>query len=377
MRPLIALSLTWITTIALGQFATAAPVSDALRTELTHLATDIAKIIEKNGGGAVAVGEFTASVEVSGHVGPRVQTILTEELENAGLSVSNSRHRFEVSGRYQPFQDTPDNRRRAGASDEQAQSAQGLNAVKLVAFLIDANTGEPLAERPTGRLIFGSETVPAMLGLNTSGPPLRDPKELSDNFGKALDTPQVEIRELTISGKTGRYAVQLLVKTQGTYQPQKVTLEDGKPFVELKPNDLYAVRLINNSPDEAAVELQIDGLNSFAFSDSESRYWVLKPNSQVDVIGWHRTTTQTTEFKVVDNFPETALAKMKLKPSATVGLITATFSACWADDADRPNDEPEVKGRGTGFGDDVELKTERVSRTIGQPRDTISLRYER
>lgn len=81
--------------------------------------------------------------------------------------------------------------------------------------------------------------------------------------------------------------------------------------------------------------------------------------------------------QVVGSFPDTAAARLNLKPSANIGLITAAFSASWERDEDRPADEPELQGRGTGFGNNVNLKTEKVTRTIGQVRDVLSIRYGR
>ncbi|MCA9032339.1 MAG: hypothetical protein KDA69_11725 [Planctomycetaceae bacterium] len=380
MRLQIAL-LACLGLVGLTTELSAAPVSDALREELRLLSEDIAGIVRKAGGGAVAIGEFGGSVEVVGHAGPRIQLVLSEELRTAGVSIDNGNHRFEISGRYQPFHDTAGNREKAGGN---ASAATNLHAIKLVAFLIDRDTGEPLVERPTGRLIFGSETVPSMLGTSTSNKPLRDPRDLSNSFNEARRKPQVEVTGKQLRGRTGHYAVEVLVKRGGKYVSQTIELRqlsegsaDLGPFTELKAADIYAVRLINNSPHEAAVDLRIDGVNCFTFSDSKSQYWIVPPNSHLDVLGWHRNDETTTEFKVVANFPDTAAAKLQLKPSTTIGLITASFSASWAQDEERPDDEPEVQGRGTGFGDDIRVNTGSVSRTIGQVRDHLSVRYEK
>ncbi|MEZ6056941.1 MAG: hypothetical protein R3C01_09565 [Planctomycetaceae bacterium] len=368
---------TTVALLLLAFMATAVqadPVPDALRVEMSHLAGDIAKIVEKNGGGNIAIGEFSGSVDVVGHAGPAVQLALAEELRKAGLTVVTESHKFEVAGRYQPFHDTRENRVLAKADPK---DATGLNAVKLVAYLVDQQTGDFLAEKPTGRLIFGSETVPAMLGLNTSNPPIRDPRELSKSFDDARKNPQVKLTGTKIEGKTGNYAVALIVKEHGKYVARSVAMEQGHPFVKIDNSEIYGVRLINNSAHEAAVDLRIDGVNCFAFSKSTSKYWIVQPHSFVDILGWHRDNETITEFKVVANFPETAAAKLHLKPSSKIGLITTSFSASWQKDSDRPADEPEVQGRGTGFGNDLKIKTDEVSRTIGQIRDTLSVRYER
>ncbi len=360
--------------------AMAEPVPDALRTELKLLSADIAQIVEKNGGGSIAVGEIASSANVSGSAGPGIQLVLADELQQAGLTIVTENYKFEVSCRYQPFHDTPDNRaaefQTPEEKDKARQAASNLQTVKLVALLIDS-TGFPLAKRPTGRIIFGSETVSAMLGLGVSHPPLRDPRDLSKNIEEALKEPQVDVQGTKIAGKTAQYAIEILVKNGSNYVPQPVTFEKEKPFVPLQQSSIYGVRLINNSAHEAAVDLRIDGVNAFAFSQGKSTYWIVPPQAHVDILGWHRTNEVITEFKVVGNFPDTAAAKLNLKPSGNIGLISVSFSASWENDSKRPSDEPELKGRGTGFGNDVNSKSEQVERTIGQSRDTISVRYER
>lgn len=359
--------------------AQAEPVPDALRTELRSLAAEVKSIIDKRGGGVVAVGAFTGSADLQGHVGPQVQLVLTEELTGTGLTVSTKNFQFEVSGKYLPFKDTKENRLDLAENDKErkeAGNASGLNCVRLVA-LISRSNGQPLNEVPTGRLIFGSESVPGMLGTGMSGPPRQDPREISDQFAMAKQQPQVKTEGTVIKGQTGQFEIEVLVKKGDSYVARPVTSQESGPFVGLSPNDIYGVRLTNKASFEAAVNLRIDGVNCFAFSDSRSQYWILSPGQSFDVLGWHRSDTKTTEFKVVANFPETAAAKLKLQPSESIGLITASFSACWESDALRPKDEPKVQGRGTGFGNDITVKTESVSRTIGQVRDMLVVRYEK
>ena len=44
-------------------------------------------------------------------------------------------------------------------------------------------------------------------------------------------------------------------------------LENGLPFVRIDKGELYEVRVVNNSPEEVAVTLAIDGIDQFTFSD--------------------------------------------------------------------------------------------------------------
>lgn len=330
--------------------------------ELEALAQDFAAIIEKKGGGPVAIGEFSASSEVKASVGPRIQLVLADQFRALKIIVDSESYRFEVKGDYQPYFDRE----------------SGLLGVKLVGRLIDRDTAEPLAEKPTGRFVFGSETVPMMLGLNTQTNPNANPLELSQEFERARKSPMADIQQSMIRVESkSPFAIEILVKSGADYKPRSIETDaKGRPLVPIKNSEVYGVRLHNHAPFEAAVELQIDGINCFSFSEQKLKYWIVAPGKTVDVIGWHKNEKKSLEFKVVD-FPETAAAKLHFKPSSSIGLITASFSAAWSDESHRPIDEPKLSSRGTGFGAEIDFKTSKVSRTIGQTRNTISVRYER
>ena len=335
---------------------------DALTIELEALAQDFAAIIEKKGGGPVAIGEFSASSEVKASIGPRIQLVLAEQFLALKVMVDSENYRFEVKGDYQPYIDRE----------------SGLLGVKLIGRLIDRDTAEPLAEKPTGRFVFGAETVPMMLGLNTRTSPNANPLELSHEFERARKNPNADIQQTLIRAEhDSPFSVEILVKSGTGYKPRSIETDaKGRPLVPIKNSEVYGVRLHNNAPFEAAVELQIDGINCFSFSEQKLKYWILAPGKTVDVIGWHKNDQKSLEFKVVD-FPETAAAKLHFKPSSSIGLITTSFSASWSDESERPTDEPKLSSRGTGFGAEIDFKTSKVTRTIGQTRSTISVRYER
>lgn len=345
------------------------PGEDALTIEVRALASDFAKIIDKKGGGAVAVGEFSASSRIKGSVGPRLQIVLKTELEKLGVNVDPDDFRFEIKGDYQPVKDP----------------GTDLLGVKLIGRLIDSETGEPLAEKPTGRFVFGKETVPTMLGLNVQSKPNAGPREVSNAAKRALESPNVHIKAKKLAVTTDSpYSIQVLVKQGSSYVARDITPDrKGRPFVELHGDEVYAVRLVNNSKHKAAVDLRVDGVNSFAFSDTGSEFWIIEPGKQLDVIGWHRSNSKSTEFKVVDDFTESAAAKLNVKPSASIGLITAAYRAAWGKSENPPSDEMQLADLGgrlrsaTGFGKDVSVRTKQVSLNIGEPRSIIAIRYNR
>lgn len=160
----------------------------------------------------------------------------------------------------------------------------------------------------------------------------------------------------------------------------------------IRRNEVYQVRLINDSEQEVAVQLSIDGLSMFAFSElrhkagpkkSEPLYTVVivpakaigKPGEAI-IPGWHRTNEQTDSFQVTA-YAQSAAAT--LRHPANIGTITATFQMAWREDHAAPSDEPGKRrggtGDATGFGPRVDVMYKEVRRNLGVIRDSISVRY--
>jgi hypothetical protein len=205
---------------------------------------------------------------------------------------------------------------------------------------------------------------------------------MSIPFGK---WPTGKIEGARLRGATGQYTMEIIVKEGNNYFPRTMSLDkSGQPFVQLHDTEVYAIRLTNHAPYDVAVDLRIDGVNCFAFSDEPLRYWILPSGQPMTVMGWHRNGSMMTEFKVVSESPQSAAARLNLTPSAAFGLITATIHAAWPKGAAPPDDEPqapvEEARRGkptTGFGQNLTVKTAEVEREIGAPRDLIWVRYDR
>ncbi|MFK7767090.1 MAG: hypothetical protein AB8B55_07695 [Mariniblastus sp.] len=354
--------------IAIGvtQLSSVGNAQDALDKELRAMANDhILPLVEKRGGGAMAVGCFSAASSVKGGSGSEVQMKLTSVLKDLQAKIDADEYRFEITGSYLPYVD-PDS---------------GLQGVKVIGRLVDAEDGTTLGEFP--RFVFGPESVPRMLGLNVSTRGLSKPKMQSIAFRKALKEPKIfQMGSQIATSPTSPYSIELMVKQGNQYVPRNAVCDKkSRPFVQINQSEVYAVRLINHSKHEAAVKLTIDGVNVFHFSNQnpKPKHWVVPPKRNGKpgttlIRGWDQSSGTSLEFKVT-SWPSSAAALVKLQPSKKIGVISAAFSACWAGEKDRPRDEGRT--RGTGFGDKIVDKKTMVSRQIGHVRDTISVRYEK
>lgn len=342
-------------------------VPDSIQLELTELVKVLKARIDKDGRGPVAIGGFGEPPGVFGSSSPILQLQLAEALKAAGLEIVAEDFKFQITGSYQ------------GAVDKQA----GTLGVRVLAILSD-ESGFPLQVFPCE--IFGEEAVPALMGISVKLNPNDSPFAKHQKMLDAFKHPNVHLSGTEIqTSANSPYAIEVHVqKINGTdYETRQAAPDSerkGLPFVPISKGELIAVRLINKSPHAAAVNLSIDGVNCFAFSEDakDSRYWILEPNSSTLIRGWHKNDKQSVEFKVVD-FPDTAAAKLNLKPSSTIGTISAAFSAAWNDNTVTSKDKPkdEADSRGAGFGKVFGFDTKSVNPFIGHVRDVVVVRYER
>lgn len=353
--------------------AKADAVNDAITAEMKALATDLKPYLDKQRYKTISVGGFAAPSKVQGSAGLGLQVKLSEALTGLGYSIDSANYEVEIRGEYRPL------------VEEHAFGASIL--IKLYdefgtpLFELEGNIKEEVQYE---RELFGTEAVPQLFGLPVETKPTADYSTRSQEYKDAYKNPQFHINGCVIANSDkSPYAIEVLVKRNGEYVPvtpeTKTSLQ--LPFAPIQKQEVYAVRLINNSQYEAAVDLTIDGLSSFTFGEQTPKpnFWLVPAGKSVLVRGWMINDKDTFEFKVVD-FPETAVAKTGLKTHPSIGLIQASFSAAWIVDKDNPNKykpTDEESSRGTGFGDKIENKIERVQRAVGHPRENIVVRYER
>src|SRR5206468_1525332 len=100
-------------------------------------------------------------------------------------------------------------------------------------------------------------------------------------------------------------------------------------------NDIYEVRVTNNSTEEAAVTLTIDGIDVFAFSDIKDAktgkprfsHYIVAPKTSHTIVGWHKTNAVSLGFLVTEYGKG---ASSQLKSTGDVGVLTVTFSSAGA-----------------------------------------------
>ena len=341
---------------------------EALRAELALVAKGIAEAVQGLGHDAIAVGEFTGPAQLAASGGPVITKTLTEELPKNGLAVK----RVATIGVKGEFEDVKDKQ-------------SGLLAARIKGAVTD-RSGQVLFTFSRG--VFGEKVLAALFGTTAKLPPDLPPAERNAELEKSLDKPGARVQGAGVSaGADSPYAIEVWAapKPGAKYAPKQATLQDGLALVSLSRDEVFAVRLINQSPHDAAVTLTIDGLNLYAFSDVKDpktgrpRYTVVIVGAGQEVFlpGWHRTNEVSEEF-VITEYARSASAE--LRSTAPTGTITAAFAAAWPKDKPPPADEPSGNSRSAdavGRGARVAQKYIEVERNVGVVRSTVSVRYSK
>jgi hypothetical protein len=352
--------------------APSAQASTALRSELAEIAGSLKQLLDGRGESAISVGEFTGPPNYPTSSGPGIVKTLIEELAKRHIVV-RPRSNLKVKGQFEVTETRPD-----------PVGKHRFLAVRITGLVEDL-TGNTITDFRFERTVPGESALLELMGI---------PAEL-----RADDTPQGRdraLRERLVDPHTSIAGSRISAAPDSPFglevlvdgKPREARNDDGLAMVKIGRGERYAVRLINDSPHEAAVRLSIDGLSMFAFSDlrhasgpnnGEPLYTtlILPPRSRFDVVGWHRTNDESDAFLVTE-YAKSAAATLDHR--ANLGTITASFAAAWAVDGDPPADEaaqPKGLPDSTGFGPRVAAKFTEGRRRIGAIRSSVSVRYAR
>lgn len=383
-RSVMRLAALVVTGLSLAGRADLAAAQNKLDDELGSLAKQLASYLEARQLEEIAVGSFTGPAEST--AGPRIKKTLSDKLE--ALKIAIKRRGFSVSGDYSAM-------------------AEGGRLMALVKANVKDQLGREVFQLRQ-RVISDEEEVAQVFGLTfdrssktedppapnsnapnpppgkSDAPPAKpDAKAQVEVLGKSLAEPRVHLEGSKVLPRAGSdFGIEVLVKgPSGEYEPRPCTMEDGMAFVELAHEEIYALRIYNNAPFDAAVAITIDGINMFAFSPvpefRELGKMVIGRRDAPTIRGWYYDHERTREFKIA-SYGESAASLLDSKEG--LGTITAVFCAAW-DPAVEPPPPGEFglrrSGRLTGFGKDVQSRTETVFRQFGAVRASISIRYDK
>ncbi len=350
--------------------------SQEMRKELTELAKGIKSFLDSRNAESIAMGQFSGPANFPTSAGPGLVQVLTEELQKLKVTVK-TRAEFGLKGEYRLTEIPAENM-------DDARLGRKVLALKIQAAIEDG-FGNKQVDVDFQRTIRGADGVAGMIGLTASLDPRATEIERDRELRKQLTDPKPSIKSTVIRSRPDSpCGIELIVNDQ----PREAIEKEGLAYVGITRGETYGVRLYNDSDQEMAVSLKIDGLSMYAFSElrytegprsGEPRYTtvIIAPHKAVTIPGWHVTNEKSDKFLVMEYAKSAAGG---LNHTANLGTITASFQACWPEGEPAPKDEPgRARGTGggdaTGFGPRIDQKYQEVKRSLGVIREVVSVRY--
>ena len=333
-----------------------------LKTAIKTLASEVRVMLKQQNQESVAVVDFVGSV-VDSNFGPGLKRLLSEELKAQKVSVSETAS-YTIKGKYAAVDD-PDERNRIvmRLSVDVFSSSQGKRGTYV------ANVRD-------------TTDIAKLAGVTASLQPRDDAETRNQKIQDSKKEPSVHLDGTRIKTRPDSpFAVELLVKSQ----PRQPKVEKGQAFVDIQRDEIYAVRVHNNTKLEAAISLNIDGLDVFTFSDvkddktGDTRYkhFIVAPGQSFTITGWHKTNKKALAFLVAE-YGKGAASQMK--STGEVGVLTLTFRPASTHPKDLPGDKNSTLSAATnetGFGPEQGTNLQEVARTIGAVSDVVIVRYTR
>jgi serine/threonine protein kinase len=182
-------------------------------------------------------------------------------------------------------------------------------------------------------------------------------KRVAEAITKSIEKPAfgyVDGTDSIITATSGSpLRVEIHLAHESVFAPASVHAVDGVPFVKYESSDRYSVRIYNESVYDIAVELSVDGLNSFAYAETDSPsgkalkdagVWVIPAKKENHIRGWFINHADVRDFRAAGRVRITAMffrvrreenrtardASLELSPvlgAISVGIAAPNLSA--------------------------------------------------
>lgn len=350
------------------------------QSALAELAVDLAETLEGLGEDQILVGTFTGpAVMQKSSAGAGIAKQLSDALTGRGIGISK-RAKFAIQGSY-----------------NRVINGDGRVEIIIRGEFENNQTGQSFGEFEKVVSAGGEanvENLASLFGISANVTTSAPAKQREQILVKSMLQPSVHVDASRCRLRTSPqslYAVEILTwngnPSPGAdpatlpFKARAISIDDGNAFVSIDRGDVYAIRLINDSPLDAAVSISIDGLSLFSFADQDHDHVILGRESSGVVYGWYRTSTHSDSFRV-GSYADSAVNELGAL-SDGVGMISVAFRQAWGVNDSIPEDEFAAKllaSRGenaTGRGASVVQNYQPWSGHVGAIRNVLSIRYER
>jgi hypothetical protein len=341
------------------------------------VAEQVAAVLAQQNETVVSLGDFVDMSDNQTSNGAAIELVLIDELASRKITVQN-RAKFKLTGTYGDLKD----------KDTHAQ------VIKITANIIETATQNVFRSIP--RIVRDARTLMEFTAPTVHLGAGADPNAVEQAIVHANENPSAHVQgpriqstadspfsmELVVLPRSdAQFLDQPFARLIAQAQAREAALEEGRVFVRLKLGECYMIQVRNQAAFEAAIAVNVDGLDIFQFAEEKNpltgnpfSHYIVGPGKTVVVPGWFRTTQRSDTFLLTE-YGKGAASRF-LRGSPKIGTITVTFAASWEKDEDKPADEGLKGGLETGFGPPVKTGGEPVVRKIGKPRDIVSAIHE-
>lgn len=375
------LSAMIVSIFAMGSTASA----HSLRGAMREMAKDIKRYLDANEIEDIVVSTFSDPIDST--AGRALKRELQQQLKGVGVRVTTrkeSRSKCQIVGEYSignnldvqgttvivkvqlrtRNNDVESNFRKRVQSQEINDEH---DLVKLLGITADFTTDATEASL-AGTLEAKNEVVKAKLASAHANP----------KFHLASSSR-------VSASKSSPFGMEVLVRRDGSFEPLEVGDIDGLAFAPLQEGDTYILYIYNHAPHHVAVDICIDGVNTYELSEiPEARKlgkWIVKPGKTGIIEGWSKLNTTVYEFAITA--AEDAVATKVGSPASEMGTITASFFKARSLDESKVASSQATDGTrsrsisGTGKGNEKQIESKQSKYIISDDLlASISIRYE-
>lgn len=367
-----------------------------LDSELSKFAVRTLEFLAEQEQETVTVGSVTGTGKGNIHGGPGIAAKLAKALEQAKEGVISDTAVWTIEGRML-FGDS-----RPGAKAKlDAENASTAELSLTIFFtLINQSTGAKIEDKV---VITKLTQAPFFVGTTFQTSPQADVKESRKDFVDSLtQAPFIDPKHPSRirANADSPFALELRAKPIGAEAetgipiPAKIETRPGIVATQMQPfafapigkNQEYEIVVVNESQDEIAAAITVDGIDVFTFSEdvdpktkkSLYTHFVIAPGSELVLPGWHKTVGSKRDDNflafLVTEYGKGARSRLFPQQAAdgTVGAITVGISKTFM-----PGDGRRSARAETGFGRPIKQDQQPVERAIEPPHVFLTVRYDR
>lgn len=360
--------------------ASQANAQEALREQLRGLAQKVGKFVTAKGHNDIVVGNYTFSGGNPVTSGPVITQMLIEEFAKLKPPITaGARAKYTLYGTFRG--QIVDESKLTVVINSELKDSLGNLVDSSATVATEVKQTVPTELKQTVSTVADERTFVQLLQPPGTLPEGGSKKHRANAVISALDGVvghQIEGTQI-FADAISPYGIEILVGGI----PVKPELRGKEVFVPLKRDDEYEIRLINRSGFMASNTINIDGLNSFTFSDLKNdkgepqfNSFIVSPEDDVTIAGWFR------DLKTVDAFRISEYAKSaaaSLNQTQGIGTVQVIVAAAWPEGTAPPLELNEKSRRalpdGTARGRTKEQASKPVAVEVGEVRASICVRY--